>query len=108
VQSSGAVALAVLDLIPPPFPFTPFLLAAGALEVKPITFFVTLTICRIVRFGGEAWLAVRYGPRILRWLDSDVFHDIVGACLLFALFATVWSIVQLIRSTRPSRRRAAA
>ena len=108
VQSSGAVALAVLDLIPPPFPFTPFVLAAGALEVNPVTFFVTLTICRIFRFGAEAWLAVRYGRRILRWLESDIFHDIVGACLLFALIATVWSIVQVIRSTRPSRRRAAA
>ena len=31
---SGAIALAVLDLIPPPFPFTPFVLAAGALEVE--------------------------------------------------------------------------
>src|SRR5262245_19950614 len=31
IQRSGAVALAVLDLIPPPFPFTPFVLAAGAL-----------------------------------------------------------------------------
>ena len=33
-SESGAIALAVLDLIPPPFPFTPFVLAAGALEVK--------------------------------------------------------------------------
>jgi membrane protein YqaA with SNARE-associated domain len=108
IQNSGAVALAVLDLIPPPFPFTPFVLAAGALEVKPVTFFSTLTICRIVRFGAEAWLAVRYGPRILRWLDSDIFHTIVGACLLFALVATIWSIVQVVKATRPSRRRQAA
>src|ERR1700756_5107384 len=33
IKRSGAIALAVLDLIPPPFPFTPFVLAAGALEV---------------------------------------------------------------------------
>ena len=33
VRNTGAIALAVLDLIPPPFPFTLFVLAAGTLEV---------------------------------------------------------------------------
>lgn len=33
VHSSGAVALALLDLVPPPFPFTACILAAGALQV---------------------------------------------------------------------------
>jgi membrane protein YqaA with SNARE-associated domain len=41
VRKSGAVALAVLDLMPPPFPFTAFVLVAGALEVKPTLFFIT-------------------------------------------------------------------
>src|SRR6185295_9753396 len=31
IHTRGAIALAVVDLIPPPFPFTPFVLAAGAL-----------------------------------------------------------------------------
>src|SRR4051812_12369937 len=42
IRRSGAVALAVLDLVPPPFPFTLFVLAAGALEVQPRLFFGTL------------------------------------------------------------------
>jgi len=77
VKQSGAIALAVLDLIPPPFPFTPFVLAAGALEVKARTFFVTLVVCRLLRFGGEAALALVYGDRIVSWFDSDRFHDVV-------------------------------
>src|SRR4051812_5861395 len=64
IREKGAIALAVLDLIPPPFPFTPFVLAAGALEVDPRTFFGTLAVCRIARFGLEAALAVRYGGSI--------------------------------------------
>jgi len=44
VRERGAIALAVLDLIPPPFPFTPFVLAAGALDVSATTFFVTLAM----------------------------------------------------------------
>jgi hypothetical protein len=85
IKRSGAVALAVLDLIPPPFPFTPFVLAAGALGVNASTFFVTLVVCRLLRFGLEAALAVVYGPHILSWLESDLFHDIVIGCILVAV-----------------------
>jgi membrane protein YqaA with SNARE-associated domain len=108
VRKSGAIALAVLDLIPPPFPFTPFVLAAGALEVKASTFFVTLTVCRIFRFGLEAALAQRYGPSILVWLDSDLVHTIVSFVIVIAFALTMLSIVHIVQSTRPKRRRAAA
>ena len=104
VREKGAVALAVLDLIPPPFPFTPFVLAAGALEVKPRTFFVTLAVCRIARFGLEAALARAYGDRITGWLESDLFHDAVMFFIAIAMTLTVFSIVQVIRATRrPAR-----
>jgi len=106
VRQSGAIALAVLDLIPPPFPFTPFVLAAGALEVKARTFFVTLVVCRIVRFGLEAALAQVYGDRIVRGFDSDLFHDAVMCFIVLALLLTLLSIVQVIRATRPARPRA--
>jgi membrane protein YqaA with SNARE-associated domain len=109
IRTSGTVALAALDLIPPPFPFTPFILAAGALEVRSWTFFVTLTLCRVLRFGLEAALAAIYGRRIVGWLDSDLFHDIVSVCIVIAIGLTTLSIVRLVRSTRrPSKRRAAA
>lgn len=110
VRSTGAIALAVLDLIPPPFPFTPFVLAAGALEVDPTTFFVTLTACRIARFGGETLLAVYYGPRILAWLESDLFHNIIATFIVLGLAASIVTIVRLMIRTsgRRSARRARA
>jgi membrane protein YqaA with SNARE-associated domain len=105
IRRSGAIALAVLDLIPPPFPFTPFVLAAGALKVKTRTFFSTLIACRLFRFGLETLLAVTYGRSILAWLDSDVFHDIVTATIVLAMALTAFSIYKLLRSTRTSGRR---
>ena len=106
IQTSGAVTLAVLDLIPPPFPFTPFVLAAGALEVRTSTFFVTLTLCRLLRFGLEAALAVVYGRSILSWLDSDLFHDIVAGCIVLAVTLTTLSVIKIIRTSgRPKGRR---
>jgi membrane protein YqaA with SNARE-associated domain len=108
IRRSGAIALAALDLIPPPFPFTPFVLAAGALEVKARTFFVTLTLCRLLRFGLEAALAIVYGRRIISWMDSDIFHDVVLFFIVIALALTTLSIVRLVRATRPIKRRRAA
>jgi len=108
VREKGAIALAVLDLIPPPFPFTVFVLAAGALEVDPRTFFGTLTVCRLLRFGVEAALALRYGRSILAWLDSEIFHDIVAFFIVLAVALTTFSIVKLVRSTRPVKRRVMA
>ena len=108
VRDKGAIALAILDLIPPPFPFTPFVLAAGALEVDPRIFFATLVACRFVRFGAEALLAVRYGRGIVKWLDSDLFHDIVAFSIVAAIAVSIISIVKLVRATRPRGRRAAA
>lgn len=106
VREQGAVALAVLDLIPPPFPFTPFVLAAGALEVRARTFFGTLIVCRLFRFGLEAGLAATYGQRVLRLLDSDLVQDIVLGFAAIAIALTVFSIVQIARATRTSSPRA--
>jgi len=108
VGNVGALGLAVLDLIPPPFPFTPFILAAGALEVDASTFFVTLTICRLLRFGAEALLARIYGQRILVWLDSDLFHDIVVAFSVLAIALTALSLIRLVKSSRTPGRTATA
>jgi len=108
VRDSGAVGLAILDLIPPPFPFTLFVLTAGALEVNALTFLATLTACRLARFGFETLLAVWYGRHILVWLESDLFHDIVAIIIVLALVVTAVTTLRLVRSTRPGRRRARA
>ena len=102
------MALALLDLIPPPFPFTPFVLAAGALEVDTRMFFVTLAACRLLRFGLEAALAIVYGRSILAWLDSPLFHDIVAFFIFLAVVLTTMSIVKIVRSTRGEKHRRAA
>lgn len=105
IRDTGAIALAALDLIPPPFPFTPFVLAAGALEVDAKLFFVTLTLCRAIRFGIEALFAVWYGRTILLWLDSDLFRDIVSFFIIAAVVVSIVTIVRVVRATATTRRR---
>src|SRR5215471_2640524 len=47
----GAFVVAALAVIPPPFPFTPFVLGAGAVEMSAWPFFGVLAIARVVRFS---------------------------------------------------------
>ena len=107
-KKTRADLLAALSLIPPPFPFTPIVLAAGALEVKAAAFFATLAACRFVRFGIEAYLARRYGPQTLDWLESPIVENIVLAFLALGLILTVITLIRIIRSPARSSRRAAA
>ena len=107
-KSTRSAVLATLSLIPPPFPFTPIVLAAGALEVRRLPFFATLAACRFVRFGSEAFLARRYGPETLDWLDSPVVEYVVLGFVAIGVLLTVVTLVRIARAPRKSRRRAAA
>src|SRR5258708_7494789 len=73
----SAVTLAALDLIPPPFPFSAFVLGAGAAKTDWRTFFVTLAAFRILRFGLEALLGLRYGRYALRGIESEDRKSVV-------------------------------
>ncbi len=104
VRGSRAFALAALDLIPPPFPFTPVILVSGALDVKPKPFFLMLGAVRVVRFGAEAVLALFYGGVIVSWLKSETVRTIAGVLFALVIAGAAVSIFQLLRST--SRRQA--
>jgi membrane protein YqaA with SNARE-associated domain len=103
VRDSGAIAMAVPALLPPPFPLTPFILTCGALAVDRKRFFLTFTAMRLLRFGVEALLARRYGRGILRLLQSDSFQFVVLAFIIVALIGTIASAALLWRSTRSRR-----
>jgi membrane protein YqaA with SNARE-associated domain len=103
IKSKGAVAIAVLDLVPPPFPFTAFILVAGALKVSVQRFFITLFVSRMVRFGAEAVLAYFYGRQIISWFRSETFEYIGWFLFGVAMFGTALATIQLIRSTRAGR-----
>lgn len=106
----GAFVVAALALIPPPFPFTPFVLAGGALGMNPWSFLTTLAAVRVCRFGVEAALASHYGSQILRWMKTPMFKTVIGVFIALALIGTVVSAIALVRSTRhrgrPARRAA--
>jgi membrane protein YqaA with SNARE-associated domain len=96
----GTLVVACLALIPPPFPFTPFVLAGGALGMKPWSFLGALALVRALRFGAEAALAATYGSQILGWMKTPAFKVVVGVFVALALIGTIVSAVALYRGSR--------
>lgn len=103
VSERGAVSIAALAIIPPPFPLTPFVVTSGALRIRQAPFFLTFAAVRMVRFGVEAGLAARYGQRILSWMKSTTFEVIVGILVVLVLAGTIVSAVSLVKRTRRER-----
>ena len=61
----GFAAIAVPALLPPPFPFVPFVIAAGAMQYSLLKFLIAMTIGRSVRYTILAFLGATYGRHIL-------------------------------------------
>lgn len=104
VRDSGAIALAIPALLPPPFPLTPFILTCGALAVDVRRFLITFGTVRLLRFGIEGLLARQYGQRVLGVLQSESFQVVVIGFAVLAVIGTVASGVLLWQKTRPRRR----
>lgn len=96
----GAFVVAGMGLIPPPFPFTPFVLASGALGMNPWSFLGALAAVRMLRFGLEAALAAQYGRGILAWTRTPMFRMIVDGFIAIAVIGTIVSAVLLLRGSR--------
>jgi membrane protein YqaA with SNARE-associated domain len=96
----GALVVASLGMIPPPFPFTPFVLGAGALDVSPLPFFGALALARVARFGLEAAFAAYYGSGILRWTKTPMFEAFVAGLIVLVVVGTVVSAVLVWRSAK--------
>ena len=103
VAHGAGIGVALLALIPPPFPFTAFVLASGAFGGHAWTFLTTLAAVRLIRFLAEGGLAAIYGRRILVLMQSTIFEVLVGVLIVLALGGTIASGVAVYRSTRRPR-----
>jgi membrane protein YqaA with SNARE-associated domain len=80
VDNNGFLSAFIPAILPPPFPFKPFVLAEGVFQVPVRTFVPAILLGRGLRYGAEGILAVRYGDATLGFLKV---HG--GACVLAVL-----------------------
>jgi membrane protein YqaA with SNARE-associated domain len=95
----GFFAVAVPALMPPPFPFVPFLLAAGAMQYSPKKFIGALALGRGLRYSIAAWLGYVYGNHILRFF-SQYYKPAMTLLIGMAVVGAVVSLIQYRRYRR--------
>ena len=92
----GFGAIAIPAVLPPPFPFFPFLLAAGAMQYSRQKFLGALVLGRGIRYSIGAYLGMRYGNHILRFFsryDKEALAILIG----LAIVGGILTLIQYLR-----------
>jgi membrane protein YqaA with SNARE-associated domain len=82
VHKHGSAALALGSVLPPPFPFTSMVLAAGAAGYSLPKFIATIGVSRFVRFAVIAGVGARWSESILSLWQSATAQFLVFGLLL--------------------------
>ena len=93
----GFGAIAIPAVLPPPFPFVPFLLAAGAMQYSRAKFLGALVLGRGVRYSVAAYFGALYGRQILRFFAK---YDklALGVLIGLAVIGGILTLIQYLRS----------
>jgi membrane protein YqaA with SNARE-associated domain len=89
----GLGAVAVPALLPPPFPLSPFLLAAGVLKIPRAKFLAAYSAGRLVRYSIVALLGRLYGQALIRGMQkySDpIVWTLIALTILGGIAAGVY------------------
>ncbi|MHB8216960.1 MAG: YqaA family protein [Candidatus Sulfotelmatobacter sp.] len=92
----GFFAVAIPAVLPPPFPFVPFLIAAGAGQYSPKKFLGALTLGRGVRYTIAAGVGYHYGRHVLRFFNR-YYKPAVGILVGLAVIGGVLSLIHYVR-----------
>jgi membrane protein YqaA with SNARE-associated domain len=93
-------------LLPPPFPFTPVIMSASALQCSRTKLYVGVFVGRLVRFSIEALLALYFGKQVLKFLNSPLVDYFIYALVGIAIVGSVLSLMKWLRSSKKKKRAA--
>jgi membrane protein YqaA with SNARE-associated domain len=92
--------LGLAAILPPPFPFTVFLIAVSGMQMARWKVLSAVAFGRSVRFFGIALLAYHYGRQILRIAQRpEVEYFVIGLAAI-SIAGSVLSVVKWVRSSR--------
>src|SRR5947209_8948150 len=98
----GFFAVAIPAILPPPVPFVPFLVAAGAMQYSRAKFLGALTLGRGLRYCVAAFLGFHYGTHILRFF-RNYYKPALAILIGLAVIGTVLSIVEYMRMKKNAK-----
>jgi membrane protein YqaA with SNARE-associated domain len=100
VSSHAGPAIVIAALAPPPFPYSPFIMAAAALQYPRVRLLVIIGVSRLVRYLIVGLLAIRFGQRILQLAEHPAVHIAVILLIVLAVAGSVVSIYKWVKRSR--------
>lgn len=94
LENKAGITVFIATLIPPPFPFTPAVMTASALQSPRGELLGAVFLGRLIRFGVEAILALYFGRQVIAFINSDVVTYVVYGLIGIAV---VFSTLSLLR-----------
>ena len=97
LENKGGITIFIATLIPPPFPFTPAVMTASALQSPRGKLLLAVFLGRLLRFGIEAVLALYFGRQMIAFLNSDVVTYFVYALIGIAIVLSTLSLIKWLK-----------
>ena len=94
MENKAGVTVFLATLMPPPFPFTPAVMTASALQTPRKKLLIAVFVGRLLRFGIEAVLALYFGRQLIAWINSDVLAYFVYALVGIAIVLSTLSLIK--------------
>jgi membrane protein YqaA with SNARE-associated domain len=94
IDTKAGITVFLAAILPPPFPFTPVIMTAAALQYPRSKLLGTVFGGRLVRYTVEAILALYFGRKLIRYINSDVFAYVVYALIALAVLFSLISILK--------------
>lgn len=103
VSKRAGLVLFVVCLMPPPFPFTVFIIVAAALQYPRWKLLTIVGAGRLSRFVIEGLLAVHYGNRILSIAKTPALQAVIFGLVIISIGGSAWSIYSWVKRSRGKR-----
>ena len=97
MENKAGISVFVATILPPPFPFTPVVMTASALQVPRQKLFGAVFVGRLVRCTTEAVLALYFGRKLIRYINSDVVAYAVYGLIAVAAVLSTLSLITWLR-----------
>ena len=94
IENKAFITVFLATLMPPPFPFTPAVMTASALQLPRKKLFGAVFVGRLLRFGIEAVLALYFGRQLIAYINSDILTYIVYALIAIGAVASTFSLIR--------------
>jgi len=97
LENKAGITVFIATLIPPPFPFTPVVMTASALQSPRMQLLTAVFLGRLIRFGIEAVLALYFGRQMIAFLNSDVVTYFVYGLIGVAIVLSTLSLLRWLK-----------